>query len=253
MAVDAECAFVQRACKAVQEGRSTWTHSIIRPGWLDECELQNTAVPLHRKHVFFANKHLEARLSLHADIYGDRWTAPTTKDSFIASMVEMDEMADRGQLPRSVPDTDSDIENSVSDAMRAAGAIFWGVSVYIPPFHPSDDSNLEAWTDERKGVDSKLKASHESEAGKFALRAFEGARILIRFFGGKVVTEFQSNVKGCYLVLHDPTLVAEQDAATSRMRKASGRNDFICVSDTWVQTCVDECRLVPPFVNSSST
>lgn len=224
LALDAEHNFVINACRsgkrnATEAGRC----SILRPEWLTECENTRSAVPLKRKHVFYANEQLDAMLSRHTDIYGDPWTPTTTSASFIASLTEMDEMMSRKELPRAPAVEDAVIEKHVSNGMRAAGMCFWGICAYFP-------------TSEEAGHSPTCTST----------------QALIRFFGGNITNSIGHGRQASHVVVHESCPLAELEYLSSRALE-DGISNVVFVSNTWVQRCVDERRLLIPFVNGNAS
>lgn len=221
LALDAEHWYVKKACSDSRSGerKDLGYHSILRPEWLAECERTRSGVAPKRKHLFFANKQLDAELLRHTDHYGDPWAPTTTSKSFLASLAEMDEMQSREELPSPPAADDPDIEEVVKQGMRDAGLCFWGILAYFP-------STVES---------SRRHASTSTQS-------------LIRFFGGEVITELKEGSTPTHVVFPDHCPVEEQALLSEKLRGAGAVNAAF-VSRTWVQKCADAQRFLPPFLD----
>jgi hypothetical protein len=209
--------------------------SVLRPEWLYDCEEKGRAVPMLRRHLFFAGIDLQTSLSKSFDVYGDSWVSPADAESLVHCFRTMDDMASQGDLDvrGAVADKD-EFEFAVTRSMRKAGSVFWGVRVVLPnaACNPNamdlrpllecfgatviDAAAGNAWTN-----------AHPETCGEFLGQLYK-------------LVEAKKSTQGsrCCDLDDNSVLVNEQGRSVGP----------IIVSDDWVHACIREKKLLVAFV-----
>jgi ATP-dependent DNA ligase len=213
--------------------------SVLRPDWFHECERKGYAVPILRRHLFFASRDLNAILSEEFDIFGDGWVTPTSVDSLTHCFGVMDAMVLSGEFDGN-PQTakDENIECAVSRSMRKAGSLFWGLYFYVPQQRYRHLLiAAELLLDAYGAVLLDKRSGERQEATENRLRRMSEGAVTLH-----VLVEKSPN----------PDTESAQDFDPHAFSINAGMSldlaQMSFVSSRWVNTCLREKALVPAFV-----